>query len=42
VLTLLSAINLSADVEAGKKVYKANCAMCYTVNGGAALGPILI
>lgn len=38
-LTLLSAINLSADVEAGKKVYKANCAMCHTVNGGAALGP---
>jgi len=38
-LTLLAAINVSANVEAGKKVYKENCATCHTVNGGAALGP---
>ena len=38
-LTLLWAINLSADVEAGKKVYQENCAICHTVNGGSALGP---
>ncbi len=38
-LTLLAAINVSADVKAGEKVYKENCAMCHTVNGGSALGP---
>ena len=38
-LTLLTAITLMADVEAGKKVYKENCAICHTVNGGSALGP---
>ena len=26
-------------VEKGKAVYKANCAICHTVNGGRALGP---
>ncbi|MCD6654591.1 MAG: cytochrome c [Sulfurovum sp.] len=30
---------LFADVEAGKKVYAENCAICHTVNGGSALGP---
>ncbi len=38
-LTLLTATQLFADVEAGEKVYKANCAICHTVNGGSALGP---
>ena len=38
-LTLLATINLSADVKAGEKVYKENCAICHTINGGAALGP---
>lgn len=38
-LTLLAAINVSADVQAGEKVYKENCAICHTVNGGAAMGP---
>ena len=38
-LTLLATINLSADVKAGEKVYKENCAVCHTVNGGSALGP---
>jgi len=26
-------------IEKGKSVYKANCAICHTVNGGRALGP---
>jgi mono/diheme cytochrome c family protein len=38
-LTLLTATQLSADVKAGEQVYKANCAICHTVNGGSALGP---
>jgi mono/diheme cytochrome c family protein len=38
-LTLLTAIQLHADVKAGQQVYKANCAICHTVNGGSALGP---
>ena len=38
-LTLLSTLHLSADVEAGKKVYKSNCAMCHTINGGNGMGP---
>ena len=36
---LLSGSFLNADIEAGKAVYKANCAICHTVNGGSALGP---
>ncbi len=28
-----------ADVEAGEKVYKENCAICHTINGGGGLGP---
>ncbi len=38
-LTLLSGTALMADVKAGEKVYKENCEMCHTVNGGSALGP---
>ncbi len=38
-LMFLATIDLSADIEAGKKVYKENCAICHTVNGGSALGP---
>ena len=38
-LTLLWAINVSADVEAGKKVYRENCAICHTINGGSGMGP---
>ncbi len=38
-LTFLAGTTLTADVEAGKKVYKENCAICHTVNGGSALGP---
>ncbi len=38
-LILLTTIHLSADVKAGEKVYKENCAMCHTINGGSALGP---
>ena len=40
-VTFLTAINLMADVKAGEQVYKANCAICHTVNGGSALGPDL-
>jgi len=38
-LSLLTATSLMADVKAGKEVYKSNCAICHTVNGGSALGP---
>jgi len=38
-LTLLVGTQLIADVNAGEKVYKENCAICHTVNGGSALGP---
>ncbi len=38
-LTFLVGIELMADVKAGEKVYKENCAICHTVNGGSALGP---
>ena len=38
-LTFLTATTLMADVKAGEKVYKENCAICHTVNGGSALGP---
>jgi mono/diheme cytochrome c family protein len=37
--TLLTVTTLFADVEKGKAVYAANCAICHTVNGGRALGP---
>jgi len=38
-LILLEGTQLSADVEKGKAVYTANCAICHTVNGGNAMGP---
>ncbi len=38
-LTLLTTSTLMADVEAGEKVYKENCAICHTINGGGGLGP---
>jgi mono/diheme cytochrome c family protein len=38
-MTLLAVTNLSADVKAGEKVYKENCAICHTINGGNAMGP---
>lgn len=38
-LTLLAGNQLLADVNAGEQVYKANCAICHTINGGSALGP---
>jgi mono/diheme cytochrome c family protein len=38
-LTFLTTTHLLADVEKGKAVYAANCAICHTVNGGNALGP---
>ena len=38
-LALLTATTLMADVEAGEKVYKENCAICHTINGGSGMGP---
>jgi len=38
-LIFLTSTHLLADVEKGKAVYAANCAICHTVNGGRALGP---
>ena len=39
-LTLLtSTTTLMADIVAGEKVYKENCAICHTINGGGGLGP---
>jgi len=36
---LLFMTHLYADVEKGKAVYAANCAICHTINGGNAMGP---
>jgi len=36
---LLTSTHLMADVQTGEQVYKANCAICHTVNGGRAMGP---
>jgi len=38
-LALLIGTDLLANVETGKAVFAANCAICHTVNGGSALGP---
>ena len=38
-ILLLTVSTLSADIKAGEKVYKENCAICHTINGGSALGP---
>ena len=37
-LVYLIGTNLPADIERGRAVYTANCAICHTVNGGSALG----
>ena len=38
-IILFTATHLVADIQEGKDVYAANCAICHTVNGGRALGP---
>ncbi len=38
-VAVFTATTLLADIVAGEKVYKENCAICHTINGGAALGP---
>ena len=40
-LAFLAGTELIADVVAGKKVYKENCAICHTINGGGGMGPDL-
>jgi mono/diheme cytochrome c family protein len=39
-MAILTATNLTADVKAGQKVYKENCAICHSINGGfGGMGP---
>lgn len=38
IVILIATTNLMADIEAGERVYKANCAICHTVNGGSLMG----
>ncbi len=38
-LVLLATSHAIADIKAGEKVYKENCAICHTVDGRGALGP---
>ena len=38
-LTLLTSTQLMADVQAGEKVYKENCAICHSISGGGGMGP---
>jgi len=38
-ITFLTANTLMANVDAGEAVYKTNCAICHTINGGNAMGP---
>ena len=38
-LSLLNTVLLFGNVEAGKKVFATNCAICHTTNGGRAMGP---
>ena len=40
-LALFIGTMVMADVEKGKAVYAANCAICHTVSGGGAMGPDL-
>jgi mono/diheme cytochrome c family protein len=40
-MTLLTTSALLADVTAGEKVYKENCAICHSINGGGGMGPDL-
>lgn len=39
ILILLLGTSLFANVEKGKAVYAANCAICHTINGGNGMGP---
>jgi len=39
VAALFGTIALNAEVTAGEKVYKENCAICHTITGGGGLGP---
>jgi len=39
ITTLQANADNSKNIENGKKVFAANCAICHTVNGGSALGP---
>ena len=39
VATLFGTIALNAEVTAGEKVYKENCAICHTITGGGGMGP---
>jgi len=38
-LTLLVGTTLFADVTKGQEVYKANCAICHTIDGRGGMGP---
>ena len=38
IIISLLGINLFADIENGKKLHLANCAICHTTNGGMAFG----
>ena len=40
IITIISllGINLFADIQNGKKLHLANCAICHTTNGGMAFG----
>ncbi len=38
-LGLMASSALFGNVEEGKKVFAANCAICHTTNGGRAMGP---
>ena len=38
-ILLLTLHTLHAEVAKGEAIYKANCAICHTVNGGRAMGP---
>ncbi len=38
-LSILIGTTLFADVKQGEEVYKANCAICHTVDGRGGLGP---
>jgi len=38
-LTLLAGTTLFADVTKGQEVYKANCAICHTIDGRGGMGP---
>ena len=37
-IMILLGINLFANIENGKKLHLANCAICHTTNGGLAFG----